>query len=318
MGYKDLHVNQFLTNMSVEFHNKMFVADFLAPRVRVLKASDKYAIWDKEAMRHYQTIRADKSESVVFEQGFTSATYSTDSYAIKGMVSPKERANSDQPLNPEIKLMRNLQRVLDLDREVRVSTLVTTSGNYGTGHTITLGAAGTAPWDDFGNVDSDPLRDIALAVSTIWDSTQLIADSICIPFPTAQKLARHPKLLELIKYTNPSLLTQSGLPSQITTGFGATNLNVYIAGGAKVNTKRGQTVTMTSLYSDNVIVYYKGSQPTLDDAAFCVSFEWQGALVRQWQEAAKSGSDVFELEEQGLDEKVISNVCGYLIANTLQ
>lgn len=333
-GRPDYHLartNVYLTNHFIKWMNPGMVADLISPRARVKNANDKYAVWDRENMRHYNTLRAHLTESARFQKGWSSDTYSTEPYAMHELVGPMDRKNADTPVRPEFDLVEDLSAVLDLDREKRIHTLVSASGSVLAANKQTL-AAGER-WDDESD-SSKPLLHIRKAKSAIFTATRMRANAFIIPYEDSLVLSQNKQIIDLLKGTHPELVTDGGLPPKIQGLW-------VIEPGAGVNTaKRGQSDSISSVWPSGVAyVAYIDGLPAVSDLSeqggvgrfvqlekpkssankitWVRSFEWMGRIVRQWVKPEIQNADVYEIEEQGIDEKLISNACGASISNTL-
>lgn len=307
----DLHIDAALSNISVMYQNEAFVADKIMPRLPVKKESDKIIVYDKTLFRLFDTQRHDKHESNEIDWGLeTPDTYSCETKALKGSVSQKERDNADPPIKPDIDTTEIVTNAVGLDREKRVADKVCTSANYSASHRITLGAGNRAHWDEYADANSDPLKDIDDAKGLVHDDTKLIANTILIPYPTARKLARHPNVIELLKYTHGDLVRSGKLPPTLL------DLNVVLAGAGYASTEQGQTVTLSDVWGDYVWVGYVNPKVGLKMLTFGLSFVWKGRIVRKWHHDGRN-CDLIEVEEQGITEKLIAKDCGVLLSDAL-
>lgn len=312
--YQDLHVDALLTNKAIVYKNQAFIGSVLCPEIPMERPSDLYTIFDKERFRLVDTARADKTDISLYEESYTTGTYTTKGNAIGKLVSRKQRQNADAILRRLVNGTDDLREKIELAREVRVKTLANTATSFDTGNTITLGSsAGTAPWDDYTNTDSDPERDISTGCEAIESKIGFEPNYLVLTYKSARRLAMHPKLRALIKNTDSALLNQrTGLPPTV---FGLTPL---IGRASAATTKKGQTVTLTKIWDDDVaIVAFVAPNALAEDPTWLCTFQWGGWEVEANYLPTKK-ADFISVEAPEWDEKLIANTAAYKISNILQ
>lgn len=308
-NYKGLHVDVVLSNFAEGYSNKRFVAGLICPDVAVPNSSGIYNIWAKENFRHVETARRDGADFFQVDMEWTTGTFTTKSYGLGATVTKKQEANADTPYQPRRRKVKFCKDLLMLDREIRVKTLAEASTSFATGHSTDLGAG--AGWNEYDSPDSDPEQDIMTACETIYDATFNEPDSIIIPYKYARQLAKHPQIRALREVKDDKLLTTSGLPGVL---FG---LKVIQPGAGYVSTAKGQTITLSSLWSDNAIVFYNGAPASEEDASWLASFMWGRQEVEINYDFTKK-SNLITVEEPERDEKLVSNYLAYKIADIEQ
>jgi len=175
LGQADVHIDSALSNYAAGYRQWEGIADEVAPIVPSPKASDKYFTWDKD------DIFQDAEDLIVgpgaavkeISPRLSSASYSTIGYGVGSFVPSEVAANADAPLKVEMAATRRCLSAINLGRERRVATLVTTSGNWTGGYTTTLGA--TAKWN--GGASSNPVQDIYTAIENSLTPVAAIAMS---------------------------------------------------------------------------------------------------------------------------------------------
>jgi hypothetical protein len=79
-----------------------------------------------------------------------------------------------------------------------------------------------------------------------------------------------------------------------------------------VNTAaEGATMSLSYVWGKKAILLWRPTEPGLMTPAAGYIFEWERRQVRSWREEAER-QDVFEASHS-VDEKIVSNVAGYLI-----
>lgn len=306
----ELHIDAALSNIAVMYHNDAMIADKLSPRMGVKKRSDKIKVYDKTMLKQANTYRRDKAPSKVIDWGFADdLTYLCEKWALKDFVSQDERDNSDPPIKVEIDTTEIITGLIELDREIRVMTMFIATANYSSAtHYRTLQAS--EQWSEYGSDDSKPLDDIKTAKGQIFTDTLVRPNVIMIPYLVSLELARHPEIIEIIKHTHPDLLTDGGLPPKLQ------GLKVIEAGAGYDSAQQGQDASMSQVWSDYVWIGYVNPRPGVKTITFSVSPSWKGRIARRWHDNERN-ADAIEIEEQGIDEKIIAQDCGYLLIDVL-
>ena len=307
MGIKvdDVHVDAALTNFSIGYHPSMFIAEQVLPVLPVAKESDKYYKWDRQsAFQDYEALRADGTEAKVVDFGLTPATYSAEEYALAAKVTDREMDNADSVIQLKKSKTSRLQDLLYLQQEQRVATLLTTAGNY-SGNTGTP----SVKWDaGSGTIDIE--GDIDDAKTAIRRAIGMEPTDIIIPDAVAKVVKKNSTIRELIKYTQNDLLVNGDLPP---TMF---NLKVHIPGAVTTSSNEGaSSPTYSDVWSDNVVLLWKGAEATLDSPHFAKIIRSRNWLTKVWREE-KKGSDFIEVSHIQ-DEVMTSGLSGYLLSDVL-
>lgn len=306
---RNVHIDQPLSNFSVGYHPFGMVAEQIVPVVRVKNESDKYYIWDRaSAFRTHQadgnfSLRADKAESKEIDFSFSTSNYVAEEYALHILVSDRERDNADSVLRLRESKVRRLKDLLLLEQELRVATLLTTSGNWDAGNTGTP----AVKWDAASAVVIE--KNIDVAKEAVRRAIGVYPNTIVIPAPVAQVMKRDASIRDLIKYTQNSLLVNGDLPPTLF------NMKVVIAGSTYTTTTEGSaTTTYSDVWSDNVVLLNTTTED-IDAPTPCKIFRSRDWEVYTWRED-KRRSDAIETSVVQ-DEVMTSNVAGYLLTDVL-
>jgi hypothetical protein len=202
--------------------------------------------------------------------------------------------------------------MLLLEYENEVASLLTNPDNYN-GNVLGLSSEyATAPyqknWDDY---TGDPLQTIAYAVGQIQKATGRVPNTIVLPFEIAQVLANHPQVLEQTKYTNPELLTTSGIPRVFK------GLKVLEAISNKQVEGRKEAV-----WGNNVIIAWVDPRPGLRKLSLSWTFTRRQAeregwvrTIRRYRDEAKEGT--FLEGSMVYSPRVVCKKAGFLISGVL-
>lgn len=175
LGQADVHIDAALANYAAGYRQVQGIADLVCPVVMVPKASNKFFTWDKDdVFQDAQDLIVGPDAAVKeISPRLSSASYSTISFGIGSFVPTEVEANADSPLSPYTAALGRCMNAINLGRERRVATLLTTSGSWSGGYTTTLGA--TAKWN--GGSASNPVQDLMTAIEASLTPVRGIAMS---------------------------------------------------------------------------------------------------------------------------------------------
>ena len=303
----DVHVDVPLSNFSIGYHPEGMVADQVLDVVPVANESDKYYIWDREeAGRVPNTLRADGAEAIRINFSAATSAYLCEEYAAADAITRRQRNNQDAVLRLEMSKTRRIKDLVMLDLELRTAGRLTTAANYASGHSETL--SGTDQWNN-ASFTGDIEAKIDNAMNTVRKAfLGRVPNHILIPYEVALVIKRNAKIRELIKYTDPTLLTNGGLPPVI---FG---LKVIVPKAAYTSTRKGaSTQTIADAWGKDVIVFYRPENAGLiDEPCFAKRFMVaSGEGVYSYEEASKRQT-VYEYTMLS-DERIVSPYGGYLM-----
>jgi hypothetical protein len=308
----DVHVDAVMTNVSVLYRNRDYIAEMIAPIVPVLHRSDKYYIFDKgDQFRDTAEYRAPGTAASRHGFGLSTDTYSCEEIAEATILNDKERRNADSVLRLETAKSNFVTNkvLLKLERLIAAKCCITSNwgSNYSTPSNL---------WDDYDN--SDPIADFETAIDTVEEGTGEMVNKIVISKNAWKKLKHHPQLLERLPSTNLKTATIDTLRSILANG---NNIEILI-GSAMYNTeKEGQTASFSPIWDKDVWVGHVAPAPALETATALYTFvfpeESTGAIrgIWRWREE-KIHSDVFECA-MDFDSKVVGSDLGYLLNNVI-
>jgi len=307
ISHRDVHQDAALTNFSVGFHPGGFVAEMIAPVIPVVKESDKYYVWGRQAaFQKYDSLRADGSRAKVVDFGLSTSTYTAEEYALATKVTEREKDNADSVLRlRQSKTQLIIEKIL-LDQEARVAELFTTSGNYATGHVISP----SVKWDaSSGTIDI--LGDLDTATELVRKAIGKEPNKILMGAAVAKAIMRNSTILDMVRYTQPNLLVAGGLPPTIR------GMQVIVAGATHTTSAEGATsVTYSDVWNDSVIVFYDPGTSSIDSPHFAKIFRARPFRVNTWVEEAEANSEYIE-PSIIQDEVITNNNSGVFINNVL-
>ena len=271
----DLHIDKLLSEMAINYRPEGFIADMIAPVVRVSKQSDMYAVFDRgDRLRQQDTKRAPGTRAKQVIENVGSDTYFANNYALSSPVTIEDKANADPILASELVDGRTML-ILDhlaLDWEIRVGNQVTSGSNVGSYSAV--GSAWNVP-----EGDGNPIADINAGLDNVRFSNGIRPNKVTFGIDAWLSFRRHKNVRNLIFGTNNG----GGYPStqQVADLLDVEEVQV---GGAFQNTgEEGQSEALSSIWGDNVLMSYTAPRPTRETPSFMYTFRWAAAGLPQMQ-----------------------------------
>jgi hypothetical protein len=314
-GSANVHIDKVLTGISVGWPNNGLVGEALYPRVPVRKQSDKYYIFGREAFSVDPggDIRAPGTPANEIP-GLTVSldTYFAVEHSLQIPVTPEERENADNPLDPDRDGTELVTSKIWLAREVAMQAQATTAANFAAGYSTTL--SGTSQWNDYNN--SDPIGDHRTGTRKIHSGLFLEPNLEVIPYQVMTQLEDHPDFIERIKYSERGVLTAEIIASIL-------GMQQVIVPGVGINTANpGQTVALSYLWGKDVLMAYVPPRAGLKIPAFAYEFCWtygpsQAQIAETWYNPDRKADIIrvsrrYDLKLVALDASSKS-IAGYLI-----
>ncbi len=122
---KDLHIDQILTNLSIQYKNEDHIWPEVLPLLKVAQKSDKYFKYDKADTFRVKDLKlGPTSRPNESGYGVATETYAVEDYGEAIWVSDDAIRLADAPLQVEFDTIQQLNTDLDIAQEVRVADLV--------------------------------------------------------------------------------------------------------------------------------------------------------------------------------------------------
>lgn len=297
---ENVHIDQILTNISVMYRNAAYVGTEIMPIVPVKKKSDIYYIYDSKADRFRIpfTLRAPKTESRTVDWKVTTDGYVCEEHALNDLIDDIEKDNADKPLNLEVDTVEFLTDIVTLGLEMRIKDMIEAS--------LTANAPTNGAWSDYTTATINPIADIEIAKAAIHAVIFREPNVLLLGKAVYDKLKHHPKILELIKYSQKGVVTTDLLASL----FG---IEKVIVGEAGYNTaKEGKAAVLSYLWGKNAILAYVEPRPGIKKFSLGYTFQSQTFQTRRARIETKH-SDWFEVGNIEA-EKMVCVACGYRIS----
>jgi len=296
-----------LTAIAISYRNRRLIADEVLPRVPVGKAEFKYmkfAAADQLLIPDTKVGR--KSQPNVVEIGATETPGVCVDYALMDAVPQADIDNAPPNYDPLAIATEYIASLLDLQREARVASLLTSTANWAAGNQTTL--SGTSQWSDYAN--SNPLD----AVLTAADACVLRPNVMVIGAQAFTKLRQHPKIVGAVfgNAATAGAVMADQLAELL--GFEA----VYV-GEAFVNTaKKGQAATLSRAWGKDCVLLYRDRAAANigTTAGFTASFG--GKQAYQWWDnsVGARGAQMVKVADS-VAEVMCASDLGYLFKNAV-
>jgi hypothetical protein len=288
-GGGNVHVDKILSQISIAWPNDGLVGENLFPAVTVMKQTDKYYIFGREAwLPESGDVRAPGTEANEI-QGLSVSTdqYYAQEHALQIAVTDEERSNADSPLAPDRDATELVTSRVMLGREVAMQKLATTTAGYSSTSTVTL--SGTGQWNDY--VNSDPINILRTGKTQIHNRIFLDPTVAVIPYQVMVVLEDHPDFLERIKYSERAIFSPELLSAVLSLG------KVVVPGVGINSANEGQAASLGYLWGKDVVLAYVPPRPGLKIPAYGYEFKWGDQFVDRWREE-KRASDLLRVRRR--------------------
>lgn len=308
----DIHIDQNLTNVAINYRPMGLIADMIAPIVPVGKQSDYYPVWSQaDILRVEEARRAPGTEANKITRSVSSGAYYAENYALKTSLTIEDRENMDAAYVSELRngRARFLVGKMGLVWESRVANQLTSGSNIGSY------AACASAWTDYTN--SDPATDIWTAMDIVQDTTGYRPNRLLFSGTAWRNFRRNDNVIDYLHGD-----TGTGSPRIVSRQQAAALFEVdkIIVGEAYYNTAdEGQSQSLSALWGDHVLTYYVPNAPSVEEPSFMYSFRWSrpglpNMTIERHPFDAKIKAEEIELGVYQ-DEVVTSSVLGYLFTN---
>lgn len=311
----DVHVDELATNMSLAWIQDAgdFGVDQVFPRVPVKKQSGLYTIWDKgDFMRIQMKPVGDGDKAPV--GGYTldnTPNYFCLEYALKKLVTDKQRANATKPINPEKAAIGFLNQQARMLRAQKFIATAFAASVWTTDYTgVASGATGTQlnQWDQSG---STPIEDVRALKRIVHKLTGRRPNRIAVGPEVHDALMDHSDVLDRIKYTQGPAIPDEQLMAQLF------DVKHYVILQSVYNSAaEGATTSMAFQAGKHVLIAYAPEQPELDEPSAGYQMIWEpfdnlsldGAVaISRWREDDPRGD--WLKSELGFTTEVTSADC---------
>lgn len=306
---RDVYVDKALSNVAIGYRPEGFIADMVFPVVSVPQQTGKYFIFNRgDRVRIDDTTRGPGSEARIVTEDVSTGTYVCDNYALKRRVPIEDIANADPAIqmgimNGRVELVTGK---LLTDWERRVAVQVTNTSNVGSSSAV------ASAWSDAG----DPIGDINQAIDNVHYAQGVMPNRIVMGVEAWKAFRRDSNVRNLIFGTNNG----GGYPSreQVANLFDIPAEGFQV-GGSFFNTgEEGQAESLSTIWGDNVLVYFAPMAPSTEQPSFGYSFRWvrpsiPNMTVERHPYDSKTKAEEIEVGYYQ-DEKITASGYAFLLA----
>ncbi len=300
----DAHYDVPLSNFAsagFDITDDAFVADQVFPVVNVGKQSDRYyQILKHDFHRKVETLRAPGTPAQRITFSVSSDSYFADNFALAAENTLEDLANADTAIQLRRNSIRLVQRVMRLDQEVRVASLVTTPANVGSSVLL----AGADSW--FSTTSADIIGQVMSAHAFIRSQTGLLPNTAIVDYDSLQAARRNSRAWEQYKYTTGDAFLSM---EQLRQMWMVDNI---LVGRAIVNTS-ATGWSSTNVWGNHCVLAHVSPATGLQSMTAGVRMRWQPPVfpanfgVQTAVENA-AGQRKVEIVEAGMyqDEKIVA------------
>lgn len=267
---KDLHVDQLMSEIAINYRPSGMIADAIAPIVEVGKETDIYPVFSRaEAFSIEDDLRARGQPAKRITRSVSSASYLAKNYALAQPVYIEDRANMDAALQFELETgaARYLVDKLTLNWDRRVLNTVGSASNVSTG--FLCGSSWVGP------TNGDPISQIWKAMEQQQNVTAQKPNSILFGWRAWNYFRRNVNARNYVLGTN-----NGGGAVTRTAAQEAFEVDRLLVAGAFYNTAneaQAEALTNNPIH-DAVLIYYAPLAPSREAPSFMYSFRWTNPL----------------------------------------
>lgn len=261
---RDLHIDQNLTQIALNYRPPNTIADQIAPIVPVAKETDLYPVYSrKEILALESTLRSRGTEARKVTRSVSSQGYVVKNYALGHDIYLEDRVNIDAAYEAELyggATQYVVQKLMG-DWANRVYNIVGSASNVSTG--FLCGSSWTG-------ANGDPFSQVTQVIEQIQATTGVRPNSILMGWRAWAWMKRNLQMRNLLNGTNNGggLVTRQ----QVQNLF---EVDKFLVTEEFYNTaNEAQAEVLTSPFVDKCLVYYAPPNPSREVPSFMYSFRW--------------------------------------------
>lgn len=296
-----LHHDQLLSNVSVQYRNSELIWDKVFPQVPVKKDTDRYRVYDRN-FKIPETKRAPKAAALEYGFEFSYSSYSLEKHALKDYVGKDEEENNDQG-SIEADTVENLTDTIYRRIELSVANLFTT-----TNWSLNVSLASANAFNANTTV-SDPVPVFDTGASTVIANSGKMPNFGILPRDAYIACKNHVSILDRVKYTSDKVTKE-----MLAALFELPELLVPTA--VRDTAAEGLAPTLSNFYGDIAFMGWKPSSPGLKTPSCGYTFMHSAPRVRKWVDQERDESTAIEVGVKYIP-KVVASLTGYLIKDVV-
>lgn len=300
-----LHVDQLMSNVSVQYKNPNYIAREIFPEVPVKKDSDLYRVYDRD-FRLPETIRSAKGVAREATFDVSTSSYILVQHSLKDYVSDRDAENYDiSDLRADTTEYLTDKILLRMENEV--ANLFISTGGTNTSWSQSHSLSTAQQWS-LDTVTSNPIPQMDTAATVVLEGSGQVVNYGMLPHRCLIAAKNHMSVIDRIKYTSADIT-----PAMIA---GLFDLPQLLIGKAVVDSNfAGATSTVAAIWGDNVFVGFKPAKasPLVPSAGYI--FRNNLPMTKRWRVEERQ-SEAIEVNVH-FQAKVVASLSGYLLKDVL-
>jgi hypothetical protein len=267
---KDLHIDQHLTNLAINYRPQGLIADAIAPIIPVQKQSDAYPVFSRfEAFAIEDTVRAPRTEAKKITRSVSSGQYQAKNHALGYDVPIEDVANMDNALRFELDAGASafLQNKFGMAWEKRVLDMAVNTTNVGSVFVM------NSSWAATGTNGGDAITAVFQLLEHARTRTGQKMNSLWFGWRAWNYFSRNYHVRNFLNGVNngKGLVTRDMAKGL----FEVDRLLVSEAMYHTHNEAMTDAFSLQSPMENQLIAYFAPTAPSRDDPSWMYSFRWQ-------------------------------------------
>lgn len=305
-----VHVDKFLTNLSIGYVNDEFIGEKLMPVVPVTQRSDKFFKRNKrDTLNAPSDLSASRARANEVEITWGEDNYSVKDFHLQHYVDKMTEANADEVYMELVDMTETLTELLALKKELRYAALLGVAGTYGSNTAPLTGVE----WNEVVTPNNDPLPTIQNIIATRWSGagkTKLVGATT---IEVLNALINNTAIRGLFQYTTGGLATRQ----QIAAFMGLDD--IYVTSARYDTANIGQAENFARIWPNVFIVARVMTSPTKRTTGLGATFKFMpGSATTQWfdPEPGNIGGTYTKVAES-YDLKIVDTSSSYLLTGVI-
>lgn len=276
---RDLHVDQNLTNIAINYRPQNMIADTIAPIVPVDKETNLYPVFNRfEFFSIEDTTRTRGTEAKKVTRSVGSASYQAKNYALGSDIVIEDVANMDDAYRVQLDAgaATYLTGKLMLDYERRVINLANTAGSVSTTFVP------SSSWAIQGNNAGDPISAVFQMIEQQQATTGQRPNSLLFGWRAWNYFRRNPNVRNFIRGLNNGggIVTRELVAALFEVDKFVVSEALWTTANEAYSQVAGvANLALTNPIADAVFTYYAPPNPSLNDPSWMYAFRWNNPAL---------------------------------------
>ena len=261
-------VDKFLSQISLFYSNETYIAEMVAPVLKVVQKTGIVPKYGKENLKVYvgQGLRLPGQRAAGFNYSVnTSDKYACFEHSFEKQVPWELAANQDDPYDAKRDATKVATDLILQNQEYAMAQFMSNASVLTNNTTL---SAANDKWSS--PLTSDPIDDINTGIDAVRLKIARRPNSLTLSYPVFKTLKAHPKIRDAVKYTNGGQLSDADMGNFLKQFFNLKNIFVGEAVGDL--TIEGQDPVLTELWGKNAWLHYTTPSPSILTPTFAYTF----------------------------------------------